>query len=105
MDDEAFMSDIENLSLFVKTFKRDYARLLILPDAETVIALLPAWFENYNEVHPHRFFSGGPMGPHAWRWRPANPIVAACRCAVIKTTSKRPKSVSSMRRPIVERRL
>jgi putative transposase len=22
-------------------------------DAETVIALLPAWFEDYNEVHPH----------------------------------------------------
>src|SRR6476620_39139 len=38
---------------FVKTFKRDYARLSILPDAETVIALLPAWFEDYNEVHPH----------------------------------------------------
>jgi putative transposase len=37
----------------VKTFKRDDARLLILPDAETVIALLPAWFEDYNEVHPH----------------------------------------------------
>jgi putative transposase len=31
---------------FVKTFKRDYARLSILPDAETVIALLPAWFED-----------------------------------------------------------
>ena len=38
---------------FVKTFKRDYARLSILPDAETLIALLPAWFEDYNEVHPH----------------------------------------------------
>jgi putative transposase len=38
---------------FVKTFKRDYAQLSILPDAETVIALLPAWFEDYNEVHPH----------------------------------------------------
>jgi transposase InsO family protein len=38
---------------FVKTLKRDYARLSILPDAETVIALLPAWFEDYNEVHPH----------------------------------------------------
>jgi putative transposase len=24
-----------------------------LPDAETVIALLPGWFEDYNEVHPH----------------------------------------------------
>jgi transposase InsO family protein len=38
---------------FVKTFKRDYARLSILPDAATVIAPLPAWFEDYNEVHPH----------------------------------------------------
>jgi putative transposase len=38
---------------FVKTLKRDYARLWILPDAETVIALLPEWFEDYNEVHPH----------------------------------------------------
>jgi putative transposase len=27
---------------FVKTFKRDYARLSILPDAATVIMLLPA---------------------------------------------------------------
>jgi len=38
---------------FVKTFKRDYARLSILPDAATVITLLSAWFEDYNEVHPH----------------------------------------------------
>jgi hypothetical protein len=37
---------------FVKTLKRDYARLSILPDAAAVIALLPAWFEDYNEVHP-----------------------------------------------------
>ena len=43
------------------------------------------------------------MGPHAWRWRPANPIVAACRCAVIKTTSKRPKGICTMRRPVMER--
>jgi putative transposase len=38
---------------FVKTFRRDYARLSTLPDAATVITLLPAWFEDYNEVHPH----------------------------------------------------
>jgi hypothetical protein len=42
---------------FVKTFKRDYARPSILPDAETLIALLPAWFEDYNEVHR---YSGSP---------------------------------------------
>ena len=38
---------------FVKTFKRDYTRLSILPDAATIIMLLPAWFEDYNDVHPH----------------------------------------------------
>jgi transposase InsO family protein len=27
--------------------------LSILPDAATVIALVPAWFEDYNEGHPH----------------------------------------------------
>jgi transposase InsO family protein len=45
---------------FVKTLRRDYARLSILPDAETAIALLPGWFNDYNEVHPHsglRFLS------------------------------------------------
>src|SRR5499433_609848 len=41
---------------FVKTFRRDSARLSILPDAATVIALLPAWFKDYNEVHPHSGF-------------------------------------------------
>ncbi|MDR7040374.1 transposase InsO family protein [Methylobacterium sp. BE186] len=38
---------------FVKTLKRDYARLTILPDAETVMRLLPGWFEDYNTIHPH----------------------------------------------------
>lgn len=38
---------------FVKTFKRDYVRVSLLPDAETVLAMLPDWFEDYCEVHPH----------------------------------------------------
>ena len=45
---------------FVKTIKRDYARHHLLPDAATVLALLPSWFDDYNEVHPHsglRFLS------------------------------------------------
>ena len=45
---------------FVKTLKRDYARNVILPDAETVLALLPKWFDDYTEIHPHsglRFLS------------------------------------------------
>src|SRR5829696_3312004 len=45
---------------FVKTLKRDYARVSILTDAATTLALVPGWFEDYNTVHPHsglRFLS------------------------------------------------
>lgn len=38
---------------FVQTFRRDYLRLSILPDAAIVLGLLPAWFDDYNNVHPH----------------------------------------------------
>ena len=38
---------------FVKTLKRDYASTVILPDAETILALLPQWFDDYCEAHPH----------------------------------------------------
>jgi putative transposase len=39
---------------FVKTFKRDYAAISHRPDAITVLARLPAWFEDYNDSHPHK---------------------------------------------------
>jgi len=39
---------------FVRTLKRDYVRVNPRPDAQTVIAQLPAWIDHYNEVHPHR---------------------------------------------------
>ena len=39
---------------FVKTFKRDYVYVNDLPDARTVMAQLPKWFEDYNEHHPHK---------------------------------------------------
>jgi transposase InsO family protein len=39
---------------FVKTFKRDYVYLHRLETAATVLGHLPNWFEEYNEVHPHR---------------------------------------------------
>ena len=39
---------------FVKTFKRDYAWINDLHDANTVIANLPKWFKDYNEVAPHK---------------------------------------------------
>ena len=39
---------------FVKTFKRDYVYLNRLPSAAEVIAQLPGWFADYNEIHPHK---------------------------------------------------
>jgi transposase InsO family protein len=38
---------------FVKTFRRDYLRLSILPDAATVFGMLQAWMDDYNNLHPH----------------------------------------------------
>lgn len=38
---------------FVKTLKRDYARVNPCPDALAVLRQLPVWFEDYNTVHPH----------------------------------------------------
>ena len=39
---------------FVRTLKRDYARVSHKSDARAVIDQLPGWFNHYNEVHPHR---------------------------------------------------
>lgn len=39
---------------FVKTFKRDYVYVHDRPDAQTVLSHLSDWFEDYNEVHPHK---------------------------------------------------
>ena len=36
---------------FVKTLKRDYARVNPRPDAISVLQRLPAWFEDYNNIH------------------------------------------------------
>jgi len=38
---------------FVKTLKRDYARINILQHADAILAMLPDWIEDYCEVHPH----------------------------------------------------
>jgi transposase InsO family protein len=38
---------------FVKTLRRDYARMTLLPDADAVLANLPLWIEDYCESHPH----------------------------------------------------
>lgn len=39
---------------FVKTFKRDYVQMHPLNNARTTMELLPKWFEDYNENHPHK---------------------------------------------------
>jgi len=38
---------------FVKTLKRDYAKLANRPDSKTVMAQLQGWFDDYNSYHPH----------------------------------------------------
>ena len=38
---------------FVKTLKRDYAKLAQRTDSQTVMAQLPKWFDDYNSYHPH----------------------------------------------------
>lgn len=39
---------------FVKSFKRDYVYLNRLDTAASVMQQLPHWFDDYNEVRPHR---------------------------------------------------
>lgn len=38
---------------FVRTFKRDYVHQNRLDDAASVMAMLPLWFDDYNEIRPH----------------------------------------------------
>jgi len=39
---------------FAKTFKRDYVYVHDRPDAQSDLAQLPRWFEDYNENHPRK---------------------------------------------------
>ncbi|WP_263974552.1 IS3 family transposase [Myxococcus xanthus] len=39
---------------FVKSLKRDYVHLARLDSAEVVLQQLPAWFADYNTIHPHK---------------------------------------------------
>ena len=38
---------------FVKTLKRDYAKVTLVPDAPTILQLVVSWIEDYNTNHPH----------------------------------------------------
>jgi hypothetical protein len=50
---------------FVKTIKRDYARVSARPDAASVLRQLDSWFEHYNTVHPYKAL--GYRSPHEFR--------------------------------------
>jgi len=50
---------------FVKTIKRDYARVSSKPDAASVLRQLDSWFGHYNAVHPHKAL--GYRSPHEFR--------------------------------------
>ena len=39
---------------FVRTLKRDYVRVSLVPDAQAVLRQLLDWLAHYNEFHPHR---------------------------------------------------
>lgn len=39
---------------FVKSFKRDYAFISQRPDAASVLRQIAGWFQDYNEVRPHK---------------------------------------------------
>ena len=39
---------------FVKSFKRDYAFISQRPDAASVLRQIAGWFQDYNEVLPHK---------------------------------------------------
>jgi transposase InsO family protein len=50
---------------FVKTFKRDYVYIADVWDPATVLDLLPKWFDDYNENHPHKGLKM--MSPNQYR--------------------------------------
>ena len=52
---------------FVKTIKRDYARVSARPDAASVLRQLDGWFEHYNTIHPHKAL--GYRSPREFRER------------------------------------
>jgi transposase InsO family protein len=47
---------------FVKTFKRDYVRVGLIPDAATALVLVDSWMEDYNTVHPHSRLATAHLG-------------------------------------------
>lgn len=38
----------------MRTLKRDYVLVSLLPDAESVLRQLPVWLAHHNDLHLHR---------------------------------------------------
>jgi putative transposase len=90
---------------FVKTFKRDYARVSAKPDAASVLRQLDSWFEHYNSVHPHKAL--GYRSPREFRRefvgeRTVNAVGAVRRphesTAATEVVGSRPKSPKAVAR-------
>lgn len=85
---------------FVRTLKRDYVRVSVLPDAESVMRELPRWLAHYNELHPHRSWAtahranSSPNQPR----RPCPVFRGQQHCYLLRRSSDRP------RRPCLDRR-
>jgi putative transposase len=75
---------------FIGTFKRDYVDGAELRDAETVLAQVGGWFEDYNTQAPHSAL--GMRSPHDYRGR-------MLRTAVDVATTATPHLAQDVRSP------
>jgi hypothetical protein len=48
------VSAVARTEALVKTLRRDYVYLCRLDSSEVVLAQLPRWIDDYNDVHPHK---------------------------------------------------
>lgn len=62
---------------FVKTLKRDYARVNTLSDARQVIAMLGKWIADYNEYGPYKGL--GWLSPRKFRREASGNFPVAAR--------------------------
>jgi transposase InsO family protein len=72
---------------FVKTLTRDYVRVTPLPDAATVLRLVPTWIDDYNTAHPHSAPAMRSPVSSDQRSTPAKLSVALLRKACLGFTS------------------
>jgi putative transposase len=82
---------------FVKTIKRDYARVSERPDAASVLGQLDSWFEHYNSVHPHKALGYRAPREFRIRWWRGRPRMRSALC-VDRMKTQRPRRRSGQGR-------